>query len=83
MKFINPVRVSSKKKTFFFQALFHPNILLSILGSLRRMDFRFKYFREKVNRANNYFSRWYSTQMVMKLKKNMRKRKILIMIWFF
>ena len=67
--------IIEKKKTFFFQALFHPNILLSILGSLRRMDFRFKYFREKVNRANNYFSRWYSTQMVMKLKKKYEEEK--------
>lgn len=66
--------VIEKNKNFFLQALIHPEVLLSLLGSLKRFDFKFKHFREKHKMTKNAFSRWYSTKSVIKLKKTYEEK---------
>ena len=58
-----------KKKSFFWKAFFHPKVLLSLIISLKKLDFSLKDFKEKHLRATNAFSRWYSTKIVILLKK--------------
>lgn len=70
-----PLRsIIERKKSFFFKALIHPRVLISLLGSLKRFDFKFKHFREKHKMTQNAFSRWYSTKKVIDLKRFFEKQ---------
>lgn len=64
-----------KKKSFFWKAFFHPKVLISILISLKKFDFQFSDFKNKHLRTINAFSRWYSTKMVISLKKEYEEEK--------
>ncbi len=78
----NPKRFKiEKQKNFFLKALFHKKIILNIL-SLPIFVFKGKKFSEvyeslKKNflRCKNCWSRWYSTEQVVTLKKNYEKQK--------